>query len=108
MNVMDGAAPADILAASLAVGVLFVVRFALAMRRIRHDVGSAWSGGVEAWRDVARPMAYGAAFEPNRRHALRQLVLGLFFVALSALLGIWLGGAAVFGWRVPFGTGLGA
>ncbi|WP_279479848.1 hypothetical protein [Aureimonas sp. SK2] len=102
MTGMDMPAPTDVLAAAFMVGVLFLVRFALALRRIRSEPGATWQGGVEAWRDVTRPQSYGAAQEPNRRHAARQLYLGLFFLALSAILGMWLAGAALFGWPVPF------
>jgi hypothetical protein len=42
--------------------------------------------------------------EPNRRHAVRQLGVGLFCLALAAILGLWLAGAALFGWPVPFAS----
>lgn len=102
MTGMDVPAPTDILAAAFAVGILFLARFALALRRIRGEPDARWQGGLEAWRDATRPMSYGASQEPNRRHAARQLYLGLFFLALSAIVAAWLGGAALFGWPVPF------
>lgn len=105
MNAMEPPAPADLLAAAFAVGLLFLLRFVLALRRIRHELGANWRGGVEAWRDATRPMAYGAALEPNRRHAARQLTVGLFCLALALVLAIWLGGAALFGWPMPFLAG---
>ncbi|WP_136625043.1 hypothetical protein [Aureimonas flava] len=99
---METPAPTDVLAAVLAVGILFLLRFALALRRMRHELGAQRRDPVPAWRDVTRPMSFGAAMEPNRRHAVRQLVTGLFLLALAAVLGAWLGGAALFGWPVPF------
>lgn len=102
MNGMEMPAPVDILAAAASVGLLFLVRFALALRRIRGEPSSGWRHGTQAWRAVTRPMGYGAALEPNRRHAARQLYVGLFCLSLAAILGAWLAGAALFGWPVPF------
>lgn len=105
MNAMEIPAPTDILAAAFAVGILFLVRFALALRRIRMEPGSGWLPGKQAWRDVTRPLGYGPQLEPNRRHAARQLYLALFFLALAAILAVWLGGSTLFGWPAPFMAG---
>lgn len=74
----------DIASASSLVGVLFVIRHLVAMRRIW-----AVDGWPRAARDVwraTRTSAYGPAFEPDRRHAARQLYVGLAFLALGLLL----------------------
>lgn len=101
---MDTPAPTDLLAAAFAVGILFLIRFALSLRRIRGELGDRWPSEPQAWRGVTRLHAFGEAMEPNRRHAVRQLGVGLFFVALAAILGLWLSGTALFGWPVPFAT----
>ncbi len=101
MTGMEIPAPTDILAAAFMIGLLFLVRCGLALRRIRQELGAEWTSRAQAWRDVTRPMSYGAALEPDRRHAVRQLAVGLFFLALSAILAVWLAGAALFGWPVP-------
>lgn len=101
---METPAPTDLLAAAFAVGVLFLVRFVLALRRIRRELGARWPSEPQAWRGVTRPLAFGEAMEPDRRHAMRQLVVGMFCLALAAILALWLGGAALFGWPVPFAS----
>ena len=78
----------DILLASVLVGALFLVRFALTLRRLRAGRASA-----EPIREAARratvPLGFGEEAEPDRRHAVRQLTVGLFFLALGILLAVW-------------------
>ncbi|WP_416355444.1 hypothetical protein ACLNGM_14380 [Aureimonas phyllosphaerae] len=101
---METPAPTDLLAAAFAVGVLFLVRFVLALRRIRLELGARWPSEPQAWRGATRPLAFGEAMEPDRRHAMRQLGVGMVCLALAAILALWLGGAALLGWPVPFAS----
>lgn len=78
----------DILLASLLVGVLFLLRFALTLRRLRSG-RAAVESVREAVRRSTTPLGYGEDAEPDRRHAVRQLSVGLFFLALGLLLGLW-------------------
>nr|BAT28237.1 hypothetical protein [Aureimonas frigidaquae] len=75
----------DIALAAIAVGLLFLVRCLLTIRRIRTELLDRppfWSDAAA----VGRAGAYGPAAEPDRRHAMRQLIFGV--VVLSCGLAI--------------------
>lgn len=79
----------DIAMAATVVGVLFLVRFLLTLRRIRAAEGRAST----MWADlglVTRPLAFGRAAEPDRRHAMRQFVVGAVFTACGLSISAWL------------------
>ncbi|WP_062011472.1 hypothetical protein [Aureimonas sp. AU4] len=79
----------DVAAASLAVGVLFLARFALALRRLRADSGLRGGGMRHAW-GVRFAGSFGTEHEPERRHAARQLGIGLVFLSIAVALYGWL------------------
>ena len=81
---MEIPALCDVASACSLVGVLFIVRHVVAMRRIWAVDG--WPRAVrDVWR-ASRTGAYGPEFEPDRRHAARQLYVGLIFLAVGLLL----------------------
>ncbi|WP_185982790.1 hypothetical protein [Aureimonas mangrovi] len=59
-------------------GLLFLMRFALALRRMRVEAGEPVDILADA-RHVRLAGAFGEKREPERRHAARQLLLGLVF-----------------------------
>ncbi len=85
---------ADLAAAALTVGVLFVARFAFALRRLR--MGGEGPGGTirNAW-GVRTAGYFGDDREPERRHASRQLTIGFAFLAVALALYGWLVSASV-------------
>lgn len=74
----------DLTLASALLGALFLLRFALGVRRLREGSASARFG--EDVRRATRPHAFGNEAEPDRRYAVRQLGLGLFFGLVACLL----------------------
>lgn len=81
--------PTDLVGASLLVGILFLVRFVLGVRRILLDGDPSRPLALQTLRDATQPLAFGREFEPNRRHAVRQFFVGAFFLALGLLLLGW-------------------
>ena len=76
--------------ACLVVGALFLVRFLLMVRRIRHAAGRTATGSV--WDDAGRVTtvgAFGREFEPERRHAVRLFVVGALFSVVGLALAGW-------------------
>ncbi|MFD2238567.1 hypothetical protein [Aureimonas populi] len=71
----------------LVVGLLFLVRFVLAIRRLEPQGGQPI---LQQCRRVSRPCAFGADLEPERRHALRQLVTGIAVSGAGLAFGGWL------------------
>lgn len=80
----------DVFLASALVGLLFLVRFVLTMRRHGTAVAPAGETLRERLRRAVTPGGFGAEREPERRHASRQLVTGSFFLAVGVILGVWL------------------
>lgn len=80
---------ADVAAAALAVGLLFCARFALALRRLRSEAGDTGGSARNLW-NVREAGRFGADREPERRHALRQGIMGLAFLAAALLVYGWL------------------
>lgn len=76
--------------ASLFVGLLFVLRYFLAMRRIWLEVGRPRGFVFGDYFRATKPGAYGTELEPNRRYAVRQLYLAAFFLGAALLLFAWL------------------
>lgn len=73
------------------VGALFLLRFVLAVRRLRQASGRSAVGSL--WDDAGRvtiPAAFGADLEPERRHAVRQFTMGAALSASGLALAIWL------------------
>lgn len=82
------------------VGALFLLRFVLAVRRLRQSSGREGTGSL--WDDAGRvttPAAFGVDLEPERRHAVRQFTLGAALSAVGLALALWLlasGGPSAF------------
>ncbi|MBB4001838.1 MAG: hypothetical protein V7704_16665 [Aurantimonas endophytica] len=88
--------PLDSLAiAFTGVGLLFFLRYFLAMRRIWKVVGYRPSFQFGDFFRATRREAFGPDLEPERRYAARQLVIG------SAML---LTGLVLFAWLLATGT----
>ncbi|WP_182085753.1 hypothetical protein [Aureimonas sp. ME7] len=88
----------DAVMALVLLGFLFLLRFHLSMRRIWSETGLPEGRWIERYRAPTRPMSFGRALEPNRRHAVRQLVVALVCLALAFVLGVWLGLGLLLGW----------
>lgn len=84
----------DIAAAALAIGLLFLARFALALRRLRVE-GRPYGGSVGDLWGSRRVDFFGAEREPERRHAVRQFGLGIVFLAVALALYGWLVSSSV-------------
>lgn len=72
------------------VGLLFALRFSLALRRLRQEAGAPEDGGLS---DVTRPTrrgAYGETMEPTRRYAARQFYMAGLCLAAALLLAGWM------------------
>ncbi|MCP3055250.1 hypothetical protein [Aurantimonas marianensis] len=83
--------PLDTVAtATLAVGALFLLRYFLAMRRIWKIAGHRPSFQFGDYFRAMQRHAFGAALEPERRYAARQLIFGIVFAAAGLLLFAWL------------------
>ena len=80
----------SIAAAAVAVGALFLLRYALVMRRIWKGAGHAPSFQFGDYFRAMKPGAFGEKFEPERRYAKRQLVLGTVLAGIGLLLFAWL------------------
>ena len=94
----------DIAAAFVFVGALFLLRFILALGRLRGESGQTGPFLSEIAR--ARSMGgFGDEHEPEPRHALRQIYIGLIFLALGLALFAWLLLAHLFGLALPIGAG---
>lgn len=87
----------DIALALVVVGALFLLRFLLAVRRLRAASGQEGVPLLAAARAATRPQAFGADREPERRHAMRQFIAGLVFGLFGLLLSSWLLVASVLG-----------
>lgn len=73
------------------VGALFLLRFVLAVRRLRQSSGREGTGSL--WEDAGRvttPAAFGPDLEPERRHAVRQFSMGAVLSAVGLALTLWL------------------
>ncbi|KAA0970590.1 hypothetical protein FPY71_08810 [Aureimonas fodinaquatilis] len=80
----------DIAMAATVVGILFLVRFMLTLRRIRAATGRQTKTTMLADSTlITRPLAFGRDAEPERRHALRQFTVGAVFTACGLLLASW-------------------
>lgn len=94
----------DIATAFVFVGALFLLRFILAVRRLRGDSGQR--GPFLAAMAQARIMgSFGDEHEPERRHALRQIYIGFVFLVLGFALLFWLLVAHLFGIASPISRG---
>ena len=71
-------------------GVLFGVRFLLAMRRIFQEVGKPADFSAGDYLKPPQLGAYGEAMEPNRRYASRQYAQGAIFLGAGLCLYAWL------------------
>ena len=71
-------------------GVLFAVRYLLAMRRIFQEVGKPAGFSVADYLRAPKADAYGDAMEPSRRYAARQYAQGAIFLGTSIVLFVWL------------------
>ncbi|WP_427023403.1 hypothetical protein ACP4J4_12675 [Aureimonas ureilytica] len=91
----------DIATAFVFVGALFVLRFLLALRRLRSETGARAGFALSDFARTRRANAFGAEHEPERRHAVRQLYTGLAFLALGVGLFGWLLAASLLGFAVP-------
>lgn len=91
MEFMSNQLPAlaDVAAAALAVGLLFCLRFALALRRLRAQSGRTGGNVGNAW-GTREATHFGVEREPERRHALRQLSVGSALLVVALLLYGWL------------------
>ncbi|KHJ54155.1 hypothetical protein LA66_11825 [Aureimonas altamirensis] len=84
----------DIAMAATVVGVLFLIRFLLTFRRIRAGEPRA----TTMWADlgqVTQPLAFGRAAEPDRRHAMRQFVVGAVLTACGLAIAGWVVASSV-------------
>lgn len=73
------------------VGALFLLRFVLAVRRLRQASGRGNVGSL--WDDAGRvttPAAFGPDLEPERRHAVRQFTAGAALSASGLALAVWM------------------
>ena len=83
--------PLDSIAvAAIAVGALFLLRYFLVMRRIWKGTGHVPSFQFGDYIRAMKPGAFGEDFEPERRYAKRQLVLGTTFLTIGLVLFAWL------------------
>lgn len=95
--------PLDQLAlGGLVVGVLFVLRLVLAVRRLREEADGRAGFSAQDLKRVRQAGSYGADLEPNRRYALRQLLSAALFLAVGLVLAAWLAVAHFVG---PIGLG---
>ena len=78
--------PDTIAVAALAVGALFLLRYVLVLRRIWNGSSHADSFRFSDFARALTPGAFGEDFEPERRYAKRQLVLGGSFLAIGLVL----------------------
>lgn len=83
--------PLDQLAiGALIVGVLFVLRLFLAVRRLREEADGRAGFSLDDLARIRQADAYGSGLEPNRRYAVRQLFTALLFLAAGVLFSVWL------------------
>jgi hypothetical protein len=71
-------------------GVLFAVRYLLAMRRIFQEVGRPAGFVAADYFKPPKPEGFGAAMEPSRRYAARQYYQAAIFLGTGVVLLIWL------------------
>ena len=93
----------DIATALVFVGALFVLRFLLALRRLRTESGAKAGFALSDFVQVRWPDAFGPDHEPERRHAARQLFVGLTFLVLGVGLFGWLLALSLLGLAGPRG-----
>ena len=82
----DVPAISDIASAAVLIGVLFVVRYVVALRRIWINAGRPRDFAFTDYRRAMQADAFGSELEPDRRHAARQLYVGLIFLGLGLVL----------------------
>lgn len=83
--------PLDSMAiAFTAVGLLFLLRYFLAMRRIWKAVGYRPSFQFGDFFRATRHEAFGPDLEPERRYAARQLMIGSGMLLTGLVLFAWL------------------
>lgn len=87
----------DIATAFVFVGALFVLRFVLALHRLRKEAGLAGGFSLADFARVRRPGAFGEDREPERRHAARQLLIGFGFFGFGVGLFAFLLATSLFG-----------
>lgn len=103
---MPALPPPDQLAmAALVIGILFALRYVLALRRIWGEAGRPKHLRLADWFAARVPDAYGPEMEPNRRYAARQLYTAAAVLLLAAGLFAWLLAANVIGPFVRAGMG---
>lgn len=94
----------DIATGFVFVGALFLLRFILALRRLRGESGQ--TGPFLSEMSRARSMGgFGEEHEPERRHAVRQVYIGLIFLTLGLALFARLLLTHLFGLASPIGSG---
>ncbi|BDA85110.1 hypothetical protein Sa4125_26520 [Aureimonas sp. SA4125] len=71
-------------------GVLFAVRYLLAMRRIFQEAGKPAGFGAADYLKAPAAEAYGSEMEPSRRYAARQYYQAAIFLGTGAILLVWL------------------
>lgn len=76
--------------AAVAVGALFLLRYVLVIRRIRE--GLAHVTGFRSYDcfRAMKPGTFGEEYEPERRYAKRQLILGMLLLAVGLVMFAWL------------------
>ncbi|GGD17990.1 hypothetical protein [Aureimonas glaciei] len=74
----------------LVFGVLFAVRYLLAMRRIFQEVGKPAGFVAADYLKAPKAEAYGGEMEPSRRYAARQYFQAAICFGTGAVLLIWL------------------
>ncbi|KTQ95192.1 hypothetical protein NS226_13550 [Aureimonas ureilytica] len=95
---------ADIATAFVFVGLLFFLRFILAVRRLRGESRQA-EPFLAAMAHVRIAGSFGDEYEPERRHALRQIYIGVVFWVVGFALLFWILMAHLFEFTPPIGTG---
>lgn len=94
----------DIATAFVFVGLLFFLRFILAVRRLRGESRQA-EPFLAAMAHVRIAGSFGDEYEPERRHALRQIYIGVVFWVVGFALLFWILMAHLLGLAPPIGTG---
>ncbi|WP_062117074.1 hypothetical protein [Aureimonas sp. AU40] len=79
----------DIVSAFVFAGALFVLRFQLALHRLRRESGMRTGFDLADFARVRRQGTFGEAHEPERRHAARQLYVGFAFLVIGLGLFAW-------------------
>ena len=80
----------DIATGFVFVGALFLLRFVLAIRRLKMEVAETGSWQRSDFARVRRAGGYGEELEPERRHAARQFVIGALCLCVGLVLFVWL------------------